>query len=55
MPGGTKIRSQSRPPTIRRYLCTALQWTVVRTRFVPMISEKNQRKRGIRKNVNRHK
>ena len=33
------------PPTIQRYLHTALQWTVVRTHFEPMISEKNQRKR----------
>ena len=32
-------------PTIRRYLRTSLQWTVVRTRFGPMISEKNRNKR----------
>ena len=39
-----KFAFEVSPPTIRRYLCMALQWTVVRTRFGPMISEKNQRK-----------
>ena len=40
-----KFAIESSPPTIRRYLRTSLQWTVVRTRFGPMISEKNQSKR----------
>ena len=39
-----KFAVEVSPPTIGRYLCTALQWTVVRTHFRPMISE-NQRKR----------
>ena len=34
-----KFAVEVSPPTIRRYLCTALQWTVVRTRFGPIISE----------------
>ena len=36
---------QVSPPTIRRYLRETLQWAVVRTRFGPMISEKNKLKR----------
>ena len=32
-------------PSIRRYLRTSLQWVVVRTRFGPMISDNNKRKR----------
>ena len=40
-----KFAVEVSPPTIQRYLRTALQWTVVRTHFGPMISEKNQRKR----------
>ena len=40
-----KFAVELSPPTIRRYLRTTLEWTVVRTRFGPMISEKNKMKR----------
>ena len=33
-------------PTIRRYIRMHLKWVVVRTRFGPMISEKNKTKRS---------
>ena len=39
-----KFAVEISPPTIRRYLRTSLQWTVVRMRFGPMISEKNRSK-----------
>ena len=39
-----KFAVEISPPTIRRYLRTSLQWTVVRTQFGPMISEKNRSK-----------
>ena len=40
-----KFAVQISSSSIRRYLRLSLQWSVVRTRFGPMISEKNQRKR----------
>ena len=32
-------------PTIKKYLCLVLKWTVVRTRFGPVISDRNKVKR----------